>query len=269
VGATAADKYVGGIGCETLNRRGNTPDGQCAKSCLHICRRDACNSRCLKPFEVEVFESCALGWCRLEIRIGEETGRGGVRVLLHSLAFGTLRPLVDRNPKSVITPKQMDMTLDVMSHSLVYWTQGLVSRRLMGDGGRIYAMTSSGGDRVSPFYGPVSAAKASLESHCRQLALELAPLGITANAIRAGVTDTPALRKIPGHDRMIEIAREINPHGRLTTPEDIGRCLVALSRPETAWMTGNVLRVDGGEDVVGAGLSSGPDTVAGVSGGGS
>jgi len=202
-------------------------------------------------------------------RIGEETGRGGVRVLLHSLAFGTLRPLVDRNPKSVITPKQMDMTLDVMSHSLVYWTQGLVSRRLMGDGGRIYAMTSSGGDRVSPFYGPVSAAKASLESHCRQLALELAPLGITANAIRAGVTDTPALRKIPGHDRMIEIAREINPHGRLTTPEDIGRCLVALSRPETAWMTGNVLRVDGGEDVVGAGLSSGPDTVAGVSGGGS
>jgi hypothetical protein len=135
-----------------------------------------------------------------------------------------------------------------MSHSLVYWTQGLVSRRLMGDGGRIYAMTSSGGDRVSPFYGPVSAAKASLESHCRQLALELAPLGITANAIRAGVTDTPALRKIPGHDRMIEIAREINPHGRLTTPADIGRCLVALSRPETAWMTGNVLRVDGGEE---------------------
>jgi NAD(P)-dependent dehydrogenase (short-subunit alcohol dehydrogenase family) len=202
-------------------------------------------------------------------RIGEETAPGAVRVLLHSLAFGTLRPLVDRDPKSVITPKQMDMTLDVMSHSLVYWTQGLVSRRLMGDGGRIYAMTSSGGDRVSPFYGPVSAAKASLESHCRQLALELAPLGITCNAIRAGVTDTPALRKIPGHDRMIEIAREINPHGRLTTPADIGRCLVALSRPETAWMTGNVLRVDGGEDVVGAGLSSGPDTVAGVSGDGS
>ncbi len=123
-------------------------------------------------------------------QIEEETGPGSVRVLLHSLAFGTLRPLVDRNPESVITPKQMEMTLDVMAHSLVYWTQGLVSRGLMGDGGRIYAMTSSGGDRVSPFYGPVSAAKASLESHCRQLALELAPLGITANAIRAGVTDT-------------------------------------------------------------------------------
>lgn len=201
-------------------------------------------------------------------QIEEETGPGSVRVLLHSLAFGTLRPLVDRNPESVITPKQMEMTLDVMAHSLVYWTQGLVSRGLMGDGGRIYAMTSSGGDRVSPFYGPVSAAKASLESHCRQLALELAPLGITANAIRAGVTDTPALRKIPGHERMIEIARQINPHGRLTTPEDIGRCLVALAGAETAWMTGNVLRVDGGEDFVMAGLSSGSNPVAGGSGGG-
>ena len=188
-------------------------------------------------------------------QIAEEADPGSVRVLLHSLAFGTLRPLAGEDDSAVISAKQMDMTLDVMAHTLVYWTQGLVSRGLMREGGRIFAMTSSGGDRVSPYYGAVSAAKAALESHCRQLALELAPLEITANAIRAGVTDTPALRKIPGHERMIEIAREINPHGRLTTPEDVGRCIVALSQPETAWMTGNVIRVDGGEDVVGAGLS--------------
>ena len=190
-------------------------------------------------------------------QIASEAPPGSVRVLLHSLAFGTLRAFVAEEGVAAITPKQMDMTLEVMAHSLVYWTQGLVSRGLMADGGRIFAMTSSGGDRVSPSYGPVSAAKAALESHCRQLAMELAPRGVTVNAIRAGVTDTPALRKIPGHERMIEIACQINPHGRLTTPEDVGRCLVALSRPETAWMTGNVIRVDGGEDVVGAGLSGG------------
>jgi NAD(P)-dependent dehydrogenase (short-subunit alcohol dehydrogenase family) len=182
-------------------------------------------------------------------RIASEAPAGSVRVLLHSLAFGTLRAFVAEEGVAVITPKQMDMTLEVMAHSLVYWTQGLVSRGLMAEGGRIFAMTSSGGDRVSPSYGPVSAAKAALESHCRQLAMELAPRGITVNAIRAGVTDTPALRKIPGHERMIEIARQINPHGRLTTPADIGRCLVALSRPETAWMTGNVIGIDGGEDL--------------------
>src|SRR5207244_8084436 len=87
---------------------------------------------------------------------------------------------------------------DVMAHSLVYWTQEVVGRGLMTSGGRVYAMTSSGGARVLPFYGPVSAAKAALESHIRQLALELAPHSITANAIRAGVTHTPALQKIPG-----------------------------------------------------------------------
>ena len=75
VDTTAADKHIGGIDCEILNRRANTPDGQRAKSCLHICRRNVRNIHCLKPFEIEVFEACALGGCRLEIRVGEETGQ--------------------------------------------------------------------------------------------------------------------------------------------------------------------------------------------------
>lgn len=180
-----------------------------------------------------------------------------VRVLMHSLAFGTLRPFVAEDSAGSITMEQMDMTLTVMAHSLVYWAQGLVIRGLMGQGGRIYAMTSSGGDRVIPSYGAVSAAKAALESHCRQLALELAPHGITANSIRAGVTDTPALRKIPGAAHMIEEAKRQNPYGRLTTPEDVARCMVALASEGTSWMTGNVIRVDGGEDYVGSMPSSG------------
>ncbi len=174
-----------------------------------------------------------------------------VKVVLHSLAFGTLKPFLAPSPKDAITQAQMDMTLDVMAHSLIYWVQDLVMRQLMVRGGRVYAMTSSGGTRVWSGYGAVSAAKASLESHIRQLAMELAPLGITANAIRAGVTDTPALRKIPGNQEIIQTAQKINPSGRLTTPEDIAAALVVLSRPETYWMTGNVIGVDGGEDVVG------------------
>ena len=139
--------------------------------------------------------------------IAGEVEVGSVRVLLHSLAFGTLRPFVTEAQEDSMTQDQMDMTLSVMAHTLVYWTQGLIHRGLLGRGGRIFAMTSSGGDRVIPSYGAVSAAKAALESHCRQLALELAPHGVTANAIRAGVTDTPALRKIPGAEHMIEEAK--------------------------------------------------------------
>ena len=145
----------------------------------------------------------------------------------------------------------MDMTLDVMAHSLVYWTQDLVQRKLMRKGGRVYAMTSAGSSVIWKSYGAVSAAKCALESHCRQLAVELAPLGITANAILAGVTDTPALRKIPGNEKMIEEMTARNPHGRLTVPEDIGSAIALLSRPEAAWITGNTLRVDGGENIAG------------------
>jgi enoyl-[acyl-carrier protein] reductase III len=184
-------------------------------------------------------------------RIQEEFRKkpGTVRVLLHSLAFGTLQPLVDGdNP---VTQAQMNMTADVMGHSLVYWTQDLVKEGLMESGGRIYAMTSSGGTRVMPSYGPVSAAKAILESHIRQLAMELAPKGITANAIRAGVTDTPALRKIPGSDRLLSGALARNPYGRLTTPQDVAAAIGVLAQPGTYWITGNTIGVDGGEDIVG------------------
>ena len=143
------------------------------------------------------------------------------------------------------------MTLDVMANSLVYWVQGLADRNLIGAGTRIVAMTSAGGTRIWPSYGPVSAAKAALESHIRQLAYELAPKGITVNAIRAGVTDTPALRKIPGNDELLEGARHRNPSGRLTTPEDVAAAIALLSDPRSYWITGNTIGVDGGEDIVG------------------
>jgi enoyl-[acyl-carrier-protein] reductase (NADH) len=112
-------------------------------------------------------------------------------------------------------------------------------------------MTSEGGGKAIPQYGPVCAAKAILEAHIRQLALELASRHITANAIMAGVTDTPALRKIPGHEKLIEFAKIRNPHGRLTTTEDVAKCIGVLCDPNTHWMTGNTIRVDGGEGSVG------------------
>jgi len=187
----------------------------------------------------------------MERILRERDELGQVRVMLHSLAFGTLKLFIADPMKEAVTKAQMDMTLDVMAHSLIYWAQELVGRGLMGRGGRIYAMTSAGGARVLPHYGPVSAAKAALESNIRQLAAELAPHGITANSIRAGVTDTPALQKIPGSDAIKESAGRRNPSGRLTTVEDVAKAIVVLSHPDTYWITGNVIGVDGGEEIVG------------------
>lgn len=177
----------------------------------------------------------------------QSTGGKPVRVVLHSLAFGTLKPFIAHDPAGAIAQKDMDMTLDVMAHSLVYWVQDLVRAGLVGKTTRIFGMTSEGDVRAWKSYGAVSAAKCSLESHLRQLAVELAPLGATANAIRAGVTDTPALRKIPESARMADASKARNPRGRLTTPEDIGAAVVALAADGCGWMTGNVIGVDGGE----------------------
>ncbi len=172
-----------------------------------------------------------------------------LKVLMHSLAFGTLRPLVGKDEKAQMTQAQVEMTLDVMANSLVYWTQAVFNKGLMKSGAHIYTMTSSGGHGQLPNYGAVSAAKAALESYTRQLCVELGPYGITANAIMAGVTDTAALRKIPGAVKMIEVARAKNPAMRNTTPEDVARAISLLSHDDASFISGNTIGVDGGENI--------------------
>ncbi len=176
--------------------------------------------------------------------------KGIVKVMIHSLAFGTLKPFIAKSQDGCISQAQMEMTLDVMANSIVYWAQGLVFRNILGEGGRIFALTSAGSNSVIPYYGAVSAAKASLEAHIRQLSYELAGLGVTANAIKAGVTDTPALRKIPGAKKMIDSTKLKNPRGRLTTPEDVAKAIAMLCTEQGDWISGNVLGVDGGEDII-------------------
>ncbi|MFJ5551368.1 SDR family oxidoreductase [Streptomyces sp. NPDC093225] len=184
-------------------------------------------------------------------QLKEVTGGAGVRVVLHSLAFGSLLPFIPSTGEpSVITPRQMDMTIDVMAHSLVYWVRDLHTAGLLARGAKVFTLTSHGDNRVIPHYGAVSAAKSALVSHVRQLAVELAPSGIAVNALRAGVTQTPALERIPGSDDLIQRARQANPHGRATVPEDIAEAVALLSASDSSWLTGNVISVDGGEGLV-------------------
>lgn len=183
--------------------------------------------------------------------LAEAAEPGSVRVLLHSLAFGSMLPLVGDDPKASIRQKQVEMTLDVMASSLVYWSQELVWRRLMGSGGRIFAMSSAGSTRAQAGYGVISAAKAALEAFIRQLALELGPKGITANTIRAGVTETAALHKIPGWEGIVRKATAQNPTGRLTTVGEVASAIALLAEPGASWISGNVIGVDGGEDIAG------------------
>lgn len=181
----------------------------------------------------------------------QEDPQDALHLVVHSLAFGSLLPYIADDPEAATSESQMEMTLRVMAHSLVYWVQDLVHAELLGRGSRVYAMTSIGSQRASANYGAVSAAKGALEAHARQLALELGGRGIAVNCLMPGVTDTPALRAIPGHEKIVEVVRDNHPAGRLTTPEDVAQVLVALADPRITWVSGAIIPVDGGEAAVG------------------
>jgi NAD(P)-dependent dehydrogenase (short-subunit alcohol dehydrogenase family) len=193
---------------------------------------------------------------RLNDRFGASRAEGKhpyVRVVFHSLAFGSLVPFLADDPKEAVDRKKMEMTQDVMANSLVYWVQDLYRGGFLETGSKIYAMTSEGTSKYLPSYGVVASAKAALDSHVRQLATEFARLdaGIAVNSIRAGVTDTPAMRRIPEAQRMVEVTLARNPHRRLTTPQDVADAVVTLSATDSDWISGNVIGVDGSEFVAG------------------
>jgi NAD(P)-dependent dehydrogenase (short-subunit alcohol dehydrogenase family) len=143
-------------------------------------------------------------------------------------------------------------TIHSMGTSLLGWVQSLRERGMFADDARVFGLTSEGNTVAWKGYAAVSAAKVALESLARSMAVELAPYGIRTNVIQAGVTDTPALRAIPGHEHLKAQARLRNPFDRLTTPRDVANVIYLLSTDEASWINGELIRVDGGEHISGA-----------------
>ena len=145
-------------------------------------------------------------------------GESQLRVLMHSLAFGTLQALRrDAGRAADDEGAARDDARRDGAQPRVLGAGPASCAGSLGEGSRVFAMTSSGGTRVMPFYGAVSAAKAALESHVRQLALELGRRGVAVNAIRAGVTDTPAVAQDP--DRGDALAGGAAPESRRAAHE--------------------------------------------------
>jgi NAD(P)-dependent dehydrogenase (short-subunit alcohol dehydrogenase family) len=143
-------------------------------------------------------------------------------------------------------------TIHSMGTSLVAWTQDILARGLFAADARVIGLTSEGNEVAWKGYAAVAAAKVALESVARAMAVEVAPYGVRVNVVQAGITDTPALQAIPGHDHLKAQARRRNPFRRLTTPADVANVIYLLATDEAAWINGEVVRVDGGEHVSGA-----------------
>jgi len=140
-------------------------------------------------------------------------------------------------------------TIAAMGFNLVEWVRDIFNRKLFAEDARVLSLTSEGGRKAWRGYAAVSAAKAVLESAARSMALEFAPFGIRSNVIQAGVTDTAALRIIPGSRHLKANAILRNPFGRLTTPEDVANVIFLLCLDEAAWINGALICADGGEGI--------------------
>ncbi len=151
----------------------------------------------------------------------------------------------------VLAEEDFALTVHSMGTSLSDWVRAVFERKLFADAAQVIGLTSEGNEIAMRGYAAVSAAKAALEAVSRSIAREYAAFGIRANVIQAGVTDTPALRLIPGNAHMRAAARLRNPCGRLTRPEDVAGFVMLLCLPESDWLNGNIIRVDGGEHISG------------------
>ena len=176
-----------------------------------------------------------------------------VRLLLHSIARGNLKPLMaiqEAGPienNETLSIEDIQLTTYAMSTSLLDWARLLIKEELFHQDARIIGLTSEGAHKFWEGYAAVSIAKASLESLATYMAIELGKYGLRTNLIQAGITETPSLKKIPASKKLIEMSIERNPLGRMTRTEDVANVIYLLCTDEASWINGAVIHVDGGE----------------------
>ncbi|MBM3932720.1 MAG: enoyl-[acyl-carrier-protein] reductase FabL [SAR202 cluster bacterium] len=162
---------------------------------------------------------------------------GRLDVLVNNAATGVQRKAVD------LEEKHWEWTMGV--NAKAPWLCAVEATRLMKDGGHIVNITSEGSRRVLPNYFSVGTSKAALEAITRYLAIELAPQGISVNAVSGGYVDTGALDHFPNKEEMLAEG-QMTPVGRMVTVDDIAKVVAFLCTPDAAMVRGQVIIVDGG-----------------------
>ncbi|PYV31945.1 MAG: NADH-specific enoyl-ACP reductase [Acidobacteria bacterium] len=182
-------------------------------------------------------------------RVFAEAGRkfGKLHLLLHSVAFAPPEAL--KGGFLNTSREAFRVAHDVSAYSLVALARGAAP--LMGEGGSIISMTYHGSVKVIPGYNVMGVAKASLEACTRYLAYELGPRKIRVNCISAGPMNTLAGRGISGFTEMLKHYEAHAPLRRNVLPEELGTTGAFLASDGAAAITGQVLYVDCGYEIMG------------------
>jgi enoyl-[acyl-carrier protein] reductase I len=173
---------------------------------------------------------------------------GGLDILVHAIAYANKEDLA--NPYMQTSRAGFHLALDVSSYSLVALTRHAVPL-MEGRKGSIMTMTYLGSEKVIPNYNVMGVAKAALEASVRYLAYDLGPKGIRVNAISAGPVKTLAAAGISGFKDMLHYAAERAPLKRNIDAEEVGRTALYLASDLSSAVTGEVMHVDAGYNIVG------------------
>jgi enoyl-[acyl-carrier protein] reductase I len=176
-----------------------------------------------------------------------EKAFGGIDILVHSIAFANRDEL--GGPYYRTTREGFHMAMDISVYSFTALVQAF--QPLLREGGSVLTLTYYGAEKVVPHYNIMGVAKAALEASMRYLAYDLGNQGVRVNAISAGPVRTLAAAGVSGFKTMFRQFSEIAPLHKPITIEDVGGAAVFLCSDLSSKVTGQVLFVDSGYNILG------------------
>jgi enoyl-[acyl-carrier protein] reductase I len=177
-------------------------------------------------------------------RVGEEFGR--LDMLVHSVAYAPKEALEGEYLDT--SPEDFSTALEVSAYSLVAVSRGAAP--LMTEGGSIVSMTYYGAEKVVPNYNVMGVAKAALEATTRYLASDLGKRGIRVNTISAGPISTLSARGVSNMSLILKHHAERSPLRRNVEAREVGNCALFLCSPLSSAITGEVIHVDCGFNIM-------------------
>ncbi|KGL43426.1 enoyl-[acyl-carrier-protein] reductase [Listeria newyorkensis] len=169
---------------------------------------------------------------------------GRLDVLVNNAASGVLRPIMELNES------HWDWTMDINAKALLFASQEAAKRMQKTGGGKIVSLSSVGAIRYLENYTTVGVSKAAVESLTRYLAVELAPLGISVNAVSGGLIETEALDHFPNREELLADAIAKTPAGRMVEAGDLVKVVSFLVSDQADMIRGQTIIVDGGRTLL-------------------
>src|SRR5688572_27590457 len=178
-------------------------------------------------------------------RVGQEFGR--LDFVIHSIAYAPREALGGEYLET--TSEAFLTALQISAYSLVQLSKAAAP--LMTEGGSIVCMSYYGAEKVVAGYNVMGVAKAALEASTRYLAADLGPRNIRVNAISAGPIQTLSARGVADFSSMLKHAAEKAPLRRNVEAREVGETAVFLCSPMSSAITGEVIHVDCGYNIMG------------------